>query len=356
MAEGDETEDAQKTEDPTPKKLEEARKRGQVPVSKETNTWLMLLISTIVIAALIPGVSARLSDLLSVIMSQSWQTVGVPGLLRVLGRITLDIFIIIAAPLAVLFVAAFVGPFAQVGPLFSTEVISMKLDKLSPVQGFKRLFSKKSLFEFIKGIIKVAIISTVSIYALMPYFDGIEHLIDIPIPQLMEEMMEMFIVLMVAILTTLFLLAGADLIFQRYTHYLQMRMSRQEIKDEYKQTEGDPHVKSRIRQLRMERARQRMMQGVPSSTVVVTNPTHFAVALKYEPDEMDAPVCVAKGQDLVALRIRQVAEENGVIIVENPPLARTLFKVLDIDDTIPPEHYKAVAEVISYVFRMKKKL
>jgi flagellar biosynthesis protein FlhB len=152
------------------------------------------------------------------------------------------------------------------------------------------------------------------------------------------------------------LLAGVDLLFQRYTHMMKMRMTKQEIKDEYKQTEGDPQIKSRIRQVRMERARNRMMQDVPSSTVVVTNPTHFAVALKYEPDKMDAPLCVAKGQDLIALRIRAIAEENDVIIVENPPLARTLFKVLDINDTIPPEHYKAVAEVISYVFRMKKRL
>ncbi|MBU6235956.1 MAG: flagellar type III secretion system protein FlhB, partial [Alphaproteobacteria bacterium] len=222
--------------------------------------------------------------------------------------------------------------------------------------GFQRLFSKRSFFEFVKGIIKVAIISAVSIWVLRPYLEGIEHLIDLSLGNLIEEMMALFLKLMGAILTVLFLLAGMDLLFQRYTYMQQMRMSRQEIKDEYKQTEGDPHVKSRLRQLRMEKSRKRMMQNVPNSTVVVTNPTHFAVALRYEPDEMDAPVCVAKGQDLVALRIREIAEENGVIIVENPPLARTLFKVLDIDDVIPPEHYKAVAEVISYVFRMKKKL
>lgn len=356
MAEGDEGDDSQRTEDATPKKLEEARKRGQVPMSKETNTWLMLLISTIVVAAIVPGMIVRITELLTVIMEQSWQMVGVPGLSRALMRIVMDIFIIIAAPLAILFVAAMLGPFAQVGPLFSTEVISLKLDKVSPIQGFKRLFSKKSLFEFVKGVVKVVIIGVVSIYALRPYLDGIEHLIDLPIPQLMEEMLEMFVQLMISILSILFLLAGADLLFQRYTHMMQMRMSRQEIRDEYKQTEGDPHVRSRLRQLRMERARGRMMQNVPTSTVVITNPTHFAVALKYEPDEMEAPVCVAKGQDLIALRIRQVAEENGVIIVENPPLARTLFKVMEIDDVIPSEHYKAVAEVISYVFRMKKKL
>lgn len=356
MAEGEETDDSQRTEDPTPKKLEEARKRGQVPMSKEANIWFMLLVSTIVIAAFIPAVSRDLADLLRTIIEQSWQVHGSPGVLRVLFQITLQIFGILLIPLAVLFVAAMMGPFAQVGPLFSTEVIMPKLDKVSPVQGFKRLFSKRSLFEFVKGIIKVVIIAVVSIWILTPYMDGVEHLIDLSIVNLMEEMMTLFLKLMGGILTVLFLLAGMDLLFQRYTYMQQMRMSRQEIKDEYKQTEGDPHVKSRLRQLRMERSRQRMMQNVPSSTVVVTNPTHFAVALKYVPDEMDAPVCVAKGQDLVALRIRQVAEENGVVIVENPPLARTLFKVIDIDDVIPPEHYKAVAEVISYVFRLKKKL
>jgi flagellar biosynthetic protein FlhB len=169
-------------------------------------------------------------------------------------------------------------------------------------------------------------------------------------------MMEMFIKLMTAILSVLVVLAGLDVLFQRWTHYQQMRMSRQEIKDEYKQTEGDPHVRSRMRQLRMERARNRMMQNVPDSTVVITNPTHFAVALKYDPDTMDAPVCVAKGLDLIALKIREIAEGAGVIIVENPPLARTLHKAIEIDEAIPPEHYKAVAEVISYVFRLKKKL
>ncbi len=356
MSEGDEGDDSQRTEDATPKKLEEARKRGQVPMSKEANTWIMLMIATVVIAVFVPDLSARIVDLMQRFIDQSWQINGSPGLAKVLMRITIDVFVILAIPLAVLFVAAIAGPFAQVGPLFSPEAVSMKLDKVSPVQGFKRLFSQKSLFEFVKGIIKVLVIGFVSIYALKPYFNGIEHVIDLPIPQLMEEMMEMFLKLMVAILTILFLLAGLDLLYQRYTHMMQMRMSRQEIRDEYKQSEGDPHVRSKLRQLRMERARKRMMHNVPNSTVVVTNPTHFAVALKYEPDEMEAPICVAKGQDLVALRIREIAAEHGVVIVENPPLARTLFKVLDIDDVIPPEHYKAVAEVISYVFRTRKKL
>ncbi|HEY8962895.1 MAG TPA: flagellar biosynthesis protein FlhB [Alphaproteobacteria bacterium] len=356
MAEGDEQDDSQKTEDPTAKKLEEARKRGQVPMSKEVNTWLMLVVSTVLIVAFAPIVMERLTFLLRVVLEQSWQLHSDTGLINVLAQLMFQVFAIIGMVLAILFLASGIGPFAQIGPLLSYETIKPKLDKLSPMAGFKRLFSKKSFFEFIKGLIKISIIGAVSVAILKPFFNGMEHFIELPLQGVMAEMMTIFIKLMIGILTVLAVLAGIDLLFQRYSHYQQMRMSRQEIKDEYKQTEGDPHVRSRLRQIRMERARNRMMQNVPTSTVVVTNPTHFAVALKYDPDSMDAPVCVAKGQDLIALRIRELANDNGVIIVENPPLARTLFKAVDIDEAIPPEHYKAVAEVISYVFRMQKKL
>jgi len=355
MAE-DDGDDSQKTEDPTPKKLEEARKRGQVPMSKEVNTWLMLMVSTVVVAAIVPGMMERMTILFRMLLEQSWQIHGDEALNSVLMRLMIDILGMMSVVLIILFLAAGVGPFAQIGPLLSTETISPKLSKLSPVAGFGRLFSKKSFFEFLKGIMKVVLITWVTIVVLKPFFNGLEHFIDMPIPHVLDEMMSLFIKMMIAILTVLVVLAGIDLVFQRYTHYKEMRMSRQEIKDEYKQTEGDPHVRSKLRQIRMERARNRMMNNVPDATVVVTNPTHFAVALKYIPEEMDAPVCVAKGQDLIALKIREVASENGVVIVENPPLARTLFKVIEIDQTVPPEHYKAVAEVISYVFRLQKKL
>ena len=356
MAEGDEQDDAQKTEDPTAKKLEEARKRGQVPMSKEINTWLLLVVSTIIIVAMVPTMMLHMTDLMRVMLEQSWQIHTDGGLFHVLAQMMMDIFGMMALILAVLMLAAGIGPFAQIGPLLSFETIMPKLNKLSPSQGFKRLFSKRSLFEFIKGIIKVVIIGAVATVILKPFFDGLDHFISLPIPRVMAELMIIFIKMMVGILMVLSILAGLDLLFQRYAHYQQMRMTKQEIKDEYKQTEGDPHVRSRLRQIRMERARNRMMQNVPGATVVVTNPTHFAVALKYVPEEMDAPVCVAKGQDLIAQRIREIATENNVIIVENPPLARVLFKVVEIDQAVPPEHYKAVAEVISYVFRMQKKL
>jgi len=162
--------------------------------------------------------------------------------------------------------------------------------------------------------------------------------------------------LMVGVLVIMLVVAVIDVMFQRFEHYKKMRMTKQELKDEYKQTEGDPHVKARLRQLRSERARQRMMQAVPEADVVITNPTHYSVALKYDPDEMEAPLCVAKGVDAVALRIREVAKEHDIELYENPPLARTLFDTVDIDETIPTEHYQAVAEVISYVFKRKGRL
>ncbi len=356
MSESDDGDDSQRTEDPTPKKLEEARKRGQVPMSKEANTWFMLLIATIVVAAMGPHMMQQLAYLLHAFLDQSWQVFGSPGTIQVLKALFFDVLAIMMAPILVLFIAAGVGPFAQVGPLYSIESIMPKLDKVSPMAGFKRIFSGRSLFEFLKGLCKVVIISWVSWEVLKSTIDSLDTMIAMPLTDLTALMMRLFIKLMTAILMVYFLLAGADLVFQRYTHYMQMRMSRQEIRDEYKQSEGDPHVRSRLRQIRMERARKRMMNNVPSSTVVITNPTHYAVALKYEPQEMDAPICTAKGLDNVALRIREIAEQNGVVIVENPPLARTLHKAIEVDDVIPAEHYKAVAEVISYVFRLKKKL
>lgn len=162
--------------------------------------------------------------------------------------------------------------------------------------------------------------------------------------------------LMVGILVVLLVIAVIDLLYQRFEHYKRMRMTKQELKDEYKQTEGDPHIKARLRQLRTERARQRMIQAVPRADVVITNPTHYSIALEYKPETMEAPVCIAKGLDNVALRIREVAKEHNIVLFENPPLARVLYDTVDIDETIPSEHYKAVAEVISYVFKLRGRL
>ena len=209
--------------------------------------------------------------------------------------------------------------------------------------------------EFLKSLLKMAVISAVMLILMMPFYGGIEHLVGLPIPLALYELHSLIARLLVGVISVLTVIAIMDYIYQRMEHQKKLRMSKQEIKDEFKQTEGDPMVKAKLAELRQIRARTRMMAAVPEADVVITNPTHYAIALKYDPAQMDAPVLVAKGVDDVALRIKDLAKEHNVTIVENPPLARGLFDAMEIDDMIPGEFFKAVAEVISYVFRLKGK-
>lgn len=357
MAEGEQADDSQKTEDPTPKKIEDSRKKGQIALSREVNNWIILLAGTIVVAAMLPSAFADLTQVMKIYLERAADLPGAPGGMRlILGDAIAEVFKAMALPLIFLMVAAFISPFVQVGPLFAPEVIQMKLEKISPMAGFKRLFSMRSIMEFVKGIVKISLIGIVGVIILYPYFDKFEHLIGLPMEVLAGEILTLTVRLMIGVLVVLMVLAAIDLVYQRNEHMKKMRMSRQEIKDEYKQSEGDPHVKGRLRQLRAEKARRRMMQAVPSADVVITNPTHYSIALKYDPKTMEAPLCVAKGIDDIALRIREVAKEHDIILYENRPLARSLYDTVDIDEAIPPEQYKAVAEVISYVFKLKGKL
>ena len=357
MSDGQEQDDAQKTEEPTAKKLEESRKKGQVALSREVNNWVMLFTGTIIIAAMAPHIFSTLAEILKAYFERSYTFPSTPGGMKIiLGDGFKHVLMALALPFIFLMLAAFLSPFIQIGPLFAPEAIKPEISKISPLKGFKRLFSMRSLMEFAKGILKIAIIGVVGVIILYPYFDKFEHLIGLPIPTLMDELRALFTRLMIGVLIVLTVVAAIDLAYQRYEHYKKMRMTKQEVKDEFKQTEGDPHVKSRLRQLRTERARQRMMQAVPEADVVITNPTHYSIALKYDPEIMEAPLCVAKGIDEVALRIREVAEENDIILYENKPLARTLFDTVDVDESIPPEQYQAVAEVISFVFKQKGRL
>ena len=354
MAEGEEEDDAQKTEDPTPKKLEEARKRGQVALSREVNNWLMLLMGTILLMALADSVMGNLRDYLRIFIERSYDIPGAPGGVAVaLSNSVMEVLKILLLPFLLLLATAFFAPFVQIGPLFSADTIKPDISKLSPFKGFKRLFSTRSLMEFVKGVLKIAIISVVGVVIVYPYYGQLEHLIGLPMPLFLDELQEIIVRLMIGVLVVLVVVAAVDLVYQRMEHYKKMRMTKQEIKDEYKQTEGDPHVKARLRGLRQQRARQRMMQNVPKADVVITNPTHYAIALKYTPGEMDAPLCLAKGVDEVALRIREVAEEHDILLYEDRPLAHTLYEVVEVDEPIPAEQYKAVAEVISYVYKVK---
>jgi len=354
MSEGDKPDESQKTEEPTQKKLDDARQKGQVPLSREVNNWLMLVAATVVIVSMGPTVMSRLKEHLKQFIEKAEQMPPLPGGITILfGEGIGTTALILAMPLLFFVITAIAGPLLQVGVLFTAEQIKPKLSKISPASGAKRLFSKKSLMEFAKGILKLTVIGVVGFILLRPFFAQIEHLIGLPLNLVMEELMVLFIRLMIGVLIVMAIVAIIDLVFQRKQHYEEMRMTKQEVKDQYKQSEGDPEIKAKLRQLRQQRAQQRMMQNVPRADVIITNPTHYSIALEYKTDEMDAPVCVAKGIEETALRIRELAKEHDIPLYENRPLARTLYDTVDIDEMIPSEHYKAVAEIISYVFRLK---
>jgi flagellar biosynthetic protein FlhB len=346
---------SQKTEEPTQKRLDDSRTKGQVASSKEINHWFLLLGGTIMVVLMAPGILRDIKGVLRGLIAFSHDRALGAGGIGVLVTDTLqDVAGIMLVPLGLLMVMAALSSLVQNLPGFALESIKPKLEKISPGKGAKRLFSSRSVVEFLKGLLKLTIVGTVATLVVMPEFERIEQLAHMSKAAYMGFLWAVCGRLLIVVLAVMTVIAGLDYLYQKMQHTKQMRMNFQEIKDEHKQTDGDPMVKARLRQIRTERARHRMMQAVPDSTVVITNPTHFAIALKYDTDDMDAPEVIAKGADLVAKRIREVAQENGVPLVENPPLARALYASTKIGQTIPPEHYRAVAEVIGYVMRLKK--
>ncbi|NVK35504.1 MAG: flagellar biosynthesis protein FlhB [Rhodobacteraceae bacterium] len=353
MAEG--SDDSEKTEDPTQKRLADAREKGDLPKSQEVSTWFALAGAALMIAIFAPTVVGSLGGLLRHFLEHA-HDIPVDGLaLRVLWRDTgQSLALIIGVPLLVLLVMAVAGNLVQNAPVLSTEPITPKLSKISPISGFKRLFSSESLVNFAKGLFKIMVVGALMVAVLWPHKDEADAIIFADITVLLVESRVLVLQLIGAILAVMTVVAAADLLYQRHKWWEKQKMSLQEVKEEYKQTEGDPHIKGKIRQLRMERSRKRMMAAVPQATVVVTNPTHYAVALKYE-QGMPAPICLAKGIDALALKIRETAKGADVPVVENPPLARALYAAIEIDHEVPEEHFKAVAEVIGFVFRMRKR-
>lgn len=350
----EQTDDAQKTEEPTQKRLDEARSRGQVAVSREVNTWLMLVVGTLIIAMMAPWMMTRLRvALLPYVEAPHLFSLNLGSSLHRIEATLLDVFVATFLPLLLLFAVALLGPILQNGLTFSPKAMELKLDKFSPVKGAKRIFSMRQIVELPKGIVKLAIVGVVGFLTLAPAFFSLDVAPSLDLSDFLYVLHHLIVQMLVAALAVLFVIMVLDLVFQRRQHHKQMRMSRQELKDEFRQSEGDPTARQRLRQVRQERARARMIQAVPEADVVVTNPTHFAVALKYQPEAMGAPRLVAKGADLIAQKIREVAEEHGIAIVENPPLARALYAGVELDEEVPPEHYQAVAEIISYVWNIE---
>jgi flagellar biosynthetic protein FlhB len=356
MAE-DRQDDSQKTEEPTHKRLREAREKGQIAKSQEVGHWFMILSFAIAVGYLAPGVTGGIAKALYGFLAR-------PHAIAVDGEGLRDLFVetagllalALAPPILLAMVAALASGLIQSGFVLSLEPIKPKLEKISPLGGLRRLFSARALAEFVKGLVKLAIVAAVIGLLLWPERRLISGVVTMELPQFLELLQSLGLRVLIAVLAVMSVIAGLDFLFQKSQHNKQLRMSKQEVKDEFKQTEGDPMVKARLRQIRVERARQRMMAAVPEADVVIANPTHFAVALSYQLGSSGAPKVIAKGVDSLALRIRERAEECDVPVVENPPLARALCEGVELDQEIPPVHYKAVAEIIGYVMRLKGRM
>ncbi|MEW5703035.1 MAG: flagellar biosynthesis protein FlhB [Pseudomonadota bacterium] len=346
----------QKTEEPTHKKLKDARQKGQVANSREVNHWFMILGLTLIVLVFAPGMLADLRHALVgfLEMPHAVSPDGA-GFMEVIWRALGEVARALLLPMFLLIALALTAGFVQSGYVVAAERIKPSLEKISLLKGIKRLFSMRAIMEFIKGVLKLVAVGTVITFLMIPEFGRLDRLIGLSIPGILETLDSLAIRVLIGVLAIVTVIAGLDYFYQRYNFLKQMRMTRQEVKDEFKQTEGDPIIKSRLRQLRMERAQRRMMASVPESDVVITNPTHYAIALKYDMETMEAPRLLAKGIDSLALRIREVAKENDIPIVENPPLAQALYAGVEIDQEISPEHYKAVAEIIAYIMKLKGK-
>jgi len=350
----EEQDNSQKTEDPTQKRLEEARRKGDIAKSQDVPIWFLMMAIAGIMAAAGP-LAAMIADPLVRIMDH-------PHAFHLAGggaqQLMTSLLMSLALPLMVIFaaiaVAGVLGHIVQSRPLWTGEKIKPDLSKLSPMKGLQRMFGMQGWVNLLKSIAKMGAITAAMIYAVWPEATAISESGRLD-PSGMLAMTQVIAGrLLLAAVIVVGLIAGGDFIYQRWSFMQRMRMSRRDVRDEVKQQEGDPHIRARLRQIRLERSRKRMMQNVPKSTVVITNPTHYSVALRYDPEKDAAPMCMAKGADEVALRIRELAKEHNIPIVENVPLARALFASVEVEESVPREHFEAVAKVIGFVMNTAK--
>jgi flagellar biosynthetic protein FlhB len=347
----DETE---QTEDPTPKRLDDAIKRGDVVKSLEVNTWFMIAGGVLTLMVFAGPMAQTLQTTFGGVLANSYQIpADGPGVADLARKLAFDVLAALAVPLLLLTLAALLGTAVQHRIVVSAEPLIPRFSKISPAAGMKRLFSQQALANFAKGLVKLVTFGAVISALLWPQRHRLAGLVRADPAAILPFTQSLAMKMLGTVVAILAVVAVADYLFQHRQWYARQKMSIREIKDEFRQTDGDPLIKGKIRQLRQARMRRRMMAAVPKAAVVITNPTHFAIALKYERG-MTAPVCVAKGVDLMARKIREVAEAHGVPVVENPPLARALHGTVEIDQEIPQEHYRAVAEIIGYLMRLRR--
>jgi len=346
----------EKTEKATPKRRQEARKRGQVLKSPEVNSVLVLFASFLLLKFLLPTMLGEIQNYIYVLWSQmpgtSVTVENITPLLLGLVILFLKLIIPLLAIVAVIGVAA---NLVQVGFLFTTETLQIKLSRINSLEGFKRIFSKKALAELLKSIGKIGLISYITYTGIKDKVGSFPYLMDMEVINILNFLGEILFTILWKVIVLLAVLAVFDYLYQKYEYETSLKMSKQEIKDEYKNIEGDPLIKGKIKERQRQMAMNRMMQEVPKADVIITNPTHFAVAIRYDAQTMDAPMVIAKGQDLVALRIKDLAKEKGVPTVENKPLAQVLFYNVELNEQIPENLFQAVAEILAFVYRLKHK-
>lgn len=347
--------DQEKTEEPTPKKIEDARKEGNVPKSQDTSGVITLFVAILATIMLFPYMAKHMLLLFQYYFS----LIGTPldKLFMIdIAIVTIREFLLIIMPLAIaVAISGVIAALAQFGFLFTTKAIMPDFKKIDPIKGTKNLFSMKKLIEGVKITFKS--FTTLGIgFVFFFYF-----IVELPTVALfgladqLDWLKDKMIIIAFVMLLIIFVFAMIDIIIVRKQYFDGLKMSKQEIKDEMKNMEGDPLIKSKIRQIQMQASRKRMMAEVPNADVVITNPTHYAVAIKYDEQKSHAPIVVAKGMDHIALQIKKIARENSVHIVQNPPLARSLYTEVDVDKAIPEALFGAVAEVLAYVYKMNRK-
>lgn len=347
----------EKTEPATPKRRQDARKKGQVFQSREVTSAIITIAGFLVIYFTVQNSIEEIMNLIKYLFlnygGASDNTFTVNGIYK-LFEIILTVFLKLILPtIATVFLVALVSTYAQVGFVFTSESLNIKLERLNPLEGIKRMFSRRTILELLKAVVKIVILGYVMYSFLIGQYKGIPQLLDMSVQDLIKYSLNIFGGILLRISIVLIVLGVVDYIFQWRDYESNLRMSKEDIKEEFKETEGNPQIKSEIKKKQRQISMRRMMQNIKKADVVITNPTHIAVALMYDNEINDAPVVVAKGQDYIAQRIKEEAIKYSIVIVENKPLAQSLYKTTDIGDSIPPELYKAVAEVLAYVYSLR---
>jgi flagellar biosynthetic protein FlhB len=344
----------EKTEQPTPKKRQELKEKGEVAKSKELPSVAVLLAALISLSLF----GSFMYNHVQIIMKEAFSlpsihNFNIPEFLKfaqnIIGR-----FIILLSPVfAAIFITAILSNIMQVGFILSGESITPKLSKISPIKGIERLFSKQAFMEFMKSLLKLIIVGGVAFLTVKGEMNNFALLGDMELNSIFVYILKIFFKIFIRCSLAMIILVVIDYVFQRWEFENRIKMTKQEVKDEFKKSEGDPLIKSRIKSIQMEMARKRMMQDVPDADVVITNPTHLAVALKYDSSTMNAPKLIAKGSRKIAEKIKEIASEHGIPILENKELARNLYSLVDIGQEIPPALYQTVAELLAYIYRLK---